>query len=357
MINSSGIGRYLQIILPDIIEHFSNVFLLGDEQLLKEKLQNDNLHVIPFNEPIYSISEQLKYPYVIPKCDIFFSPHYNVPLLPIKAKHRIVTIHDVFHLAFHQGLNISQRIYSKAVINQALKKSDAVITVSEFSKEEIVKYTNKKYIDKISVIYNGVRSWGNLSETQVDYCGYKPYFLFVGNVKPHKNLRRTIETYRLLLLNIGYIKQKPYFIIAGKKDGFITGDNITALIENDPLLQQYVKFTGWITDNELQELYSNALALIFPSYYEGFGFPPLEAMSYGTPSIVANAASISEVCGNAVLYFNPFDINDIYDKMKCVFNNLHIRKELIEKGRENIKRFSCSLSIESHIKLFECFFL
>ncbi|KAA6344751.1 hypothetical protein EZS27_007642, partial [termite gut metagenome] len=76
---------------------------------------------------------------------------------------------------------------------------------------------------------------------------------------------------------------------------------------------------------------------------------------YGTPSIVANAASIPEICGDAALYFNPFDIYDIYNKMKCIFNSLHIRKELIEKGRENIKRFSCNLSIESHIKLFECF--
>jgi glycosyltransferase involved in cell wall biosynthesis len=355
MINSSGIGRYLQNILPEIVKYFPNTILLGDAELLKKKSNYSNLNIIPFNKSIYSVSEQLEYTKIVPACDIFFSPHYNVPLLPIKAKYRITTIHDVFHLAYFQDLSISQKIYAKLLINQALKKSDCIITVSEFSKKEILKYTNTKYERKISVIHNGVILNKKLSENHNYFYDNKAYFLFVGNVKPHKNLRRAIEAFRLLLLDCEqYQYEKPHFIIVGKREGFITSDNnISNLIASDPLLLNNVTFTGWISDEELNRLYANTLALVFPSYYEGFGFPPLEAMSIGAPVIVANRASLPEVCGNAVLYFDPYDVMDIYSKMKYIFSNENIRKDLIERGMHNVRKFTKEFSINSHIQLFE----
>jgi glycosyltransferase involved in cell wall biosynthesis len=354
MINSSGIGRYLQNILPDIIEYFPNVTLLGDDKLLKEKLNNSNLHVIPFNVPIYSMSEQLGYPKIIPTCDIFFSPHYNVPLFPIKAKYRITTIHDVFHLAFYNDLGILQKIYAKLVINQAIKKSDCVITVSEFSKKEILKYTNSKYNHKIKSIYNGVELNKERLTTTIRPYDNQPYFLYVGNVKPHKNLTKAIEAFRLLLSDYDCSQKHIHFIIVGKREGFITGDeNVIKLIDSDTLLHKNVEFTGWITDEELNNLYINALALVFPSYYEGFGFPPLEAMSLETPVIASSTASIPEVCGEAALYFDPFDVMDIYDKMKYIVTNNSLRKDLIKKGIDNVKRFTKESSINSHIQLLE----
>jgi glycosyltransferase involved in cell wall biosynthesis len=358
MIGASGIGRYLQSILPAIITHFRNVTLLGDEELLKKKLNEVEFSVIPFHKPIYSISEQLEYPKIIPKCDIFFSPHYNVPLFPIKAKHRITTIHDVFHLAFYKTLSISQKIYARLVINQALKKSDCVITISEFSKNEILKYTNSKYNNnKIVIIFRYSEEDFNREKLKHSIHPYanKPYFLYVGNVKPHKNLSRTIEAFRLLLLDYEYNQhEKPYFIIVGQKEGFITGDdNTVKMINNDLLLQKYVTFTGWTTDEELNNLYVNAMVFIFPSYYEGFGLPPLEAMSVETPVMASTAASIPEVCGEAALYFDPFDVRDIYSKMKLICNNDLLRNTLIKKGINNVKRFSKESSINKHIRLFE----
>jgi glycosyltransferase involved in cell wall biosynthesis len=355
MINSSGIGRYLQSILPAIICYFRNVILLGDKILLKEKLNDIDFPVIPFDQPIYSISEQLKYSKIIPACNIFFSPHYNIPLFPIRTKHRITTIHDVFHLAFHKSLGISQKIYAKLLINQALKQSDCVITVSEFSKTEILKYTNNKYGNKITVIHNGVEFKPERLKNNINTEHNKPYFLYVGNVKPHKNLSRTIEAFRLLLSDYKCSQQeKPYFIIAGKKEGFITSDdNIANMINHDSLLQKHVMFTGWIIDEELNKLYANALALVFPSYYEGFGFPPLEAMSLGTPVVASIATSIPEVCGKAALYFDPFDVTDIYAKMKQALINDSLRNDLIKKGINNVARFTKDSSINGHIQLFE----
>lgn len=355
MINASGIGRYLQTILPGIMLHFRNVTLLGEyEQINKVFDKPLNTTIIPFTNPIYSLSEQIKYTRTIPTCDLFFSPHYNIPILPIKAKYRITTIHDVFHLAFYDELSLPQKVYSKLVINTALKKSDKIITVSNFSKKEILRYTNKKYENKISVIYNGV----NFTEDKIENHRINdnidtPYFLFVGNVKPHKNLKRTLDAYKLFLSKHSNLSNIPKFIIVGKKEGFITGDNIADLVEKDSILKRFVQFTGWIDDNRLKELYANALALVFPSYYEGFGFPPLEAMAMNCAVIASDCACIPEICKDAALYFNPFDVISITEKMEKIFISEKIRKDLIIKGKKRMSEFSSKKTIHKHIELFE----
>lgn len=354
MINSSGIGRYLQSILPPLISHFKYVILLGNKSEIEESLKLSNLDVIEFRAPIYSLKEQIEYSKIIPPCDIFFSPHYNIPLLPIKAKKRIVTIHDVFHLAFYNTLTLSQKIYSKIVINKALKKSDAIITVSNFSKQEIIKYTSNKYSNKIGVIHNGV-DIGEIHRSIHSNClDINSYFLFVGNVKPHKNLKRAVEAYKLFIDSCKEQKEIPHLIIVGKKEGFITGDgNIIEYIENNQLLRKHINFTGWVSDDELNNLYSNALCLLFPSYYEGFGFPPLEAMAIGTPCIVSNIACIPEICSDAALYFNPFDVESIKMSMQQISEDSILRKNLIERGYDNIKKFNWNESIQNHINIFE----
>ena len=352
MINASGIGRYLQTILPGIISHFKNTIVLGDRNLINKTLEID-ANIISFDNPIYSLSEQIKYTQIIPECDLFFSPHYNTPLLPIKAKHRIVTIHDVFHLAFYNELSLPQKIYSKIVLNSALKKSDKIVTVSNFSKNEILRYTNIKYENKISVIYNGVNFNEEKIGKKIDDDIQSSYFLFVGNVKPHKNLKRTLEAYKLFLSRYRNLENIPKFIIVGKKEGFITGDNVTDFVEKDPALRETVQFTGWISDDKLKELYRNALALVFPSYYEGFGFPPLEAMAMNCAVIASDCACIPEICKEAALYFNPFEIISIMEKMEKIFINKNIRNDLIIKGKKRISEFSSKKTIQEHIELFE----
>lgn len=352
MIDASGIGRYLQSILPDLVSEFRDIILLGNmDKLVKYKKYNSNLQIIPFNSPIYSITEQIKYPQVIPPCDIFFSPHYNIPLLPIKAKKRITTIHDVFHLAFYENLNLSQKLYSKFVINQALKKADKVITVSNFSKKEIIKYTNKKYENKITIIYNGVNTIESRDTDLINKTIEYPFFLSVGNIKPHKNLKRLFEAYGLFIESKKGQDILPKLVVVGKKEGFISGDNIVPLIENNIFLSKHIYFTGWITDEQLNKFYANAIALIFPSYYEGFGFPPLEAMTHGVPCLVSDAASIPEVCNNAALYFNPFNIYDICDKMNQIYKDENLKRSLVQEGKENVSKFSWKKSISEHLQL------
>jgi glycosyltransferase involved in cell wall biosynthesis len=356
MIESSGIGRYIESILPEIVKHFRDVILLGDAVKLHKKLKlSKNFQVIPFADSIYSLSEQLKYPFIIPECDIFFSPHYNVPLLPIRARHRITTIHDVHHLAFREKLSFPQKLYAKLVMKCAMEKSDAVITVSNFSKKEIIKYTSEKYKDKVSVIHNGeifcekeIRKGVRPIED--------PYLLFVGNVRPHKNLKKAVDAFRLLLLDTSVSEKNLRFLIVGEREKFITGDtDIVGYIDGYELLRERVTFTGKVSDDELVCLYVHAQAFVFPSFYEGFGFPPLESMALQVPVIASNVSSIPEICGDAALYFDPFNIEDIYTKMKQILFDENLRDILIKNGLNNLKNFTKEESISNHIRLFENF--
>jgi len=355
MINNSGIGRYIDKILSNILPHFDNLIILGDKKYLEEKFKSKNISIINFTDLFYSVSEQINYPRIIPKCDLFWSPHLNVPLLPIKAKKRLVTLHDVFHLAFYDTLTIPQKIYAKIVIDAALRKSDKIITVSEFSKKEIIKYTSNKYENKIQVVHNGVDPiQGNNNEIfKIDQI-QNNYFLAVGNVKPHKNFRRTIEAYKLFLSKNEKDNNIPHFVIIGKMEGLITGDNSTFdIVKKDPLLKKYVHFSGKISDSELKVAYQRALALVFPSIYEGFGFPPLEAMLENTPVIVSDAACMPEICGEAAIYFDPYDINDIAEKMDYIYKNIELRNHLKERGPYRAMKFTWENASNSSIAIID----
>lgn len=341
VINNSGVGTYLQNLILNLIKNHE-LILLGNKKEILRFPWAERTKIINFNSPIYSISEQLLAPFKIPKSEIHLTPFYNIPILPIKAKKRLVIIHDVYHLAFNSSLSPLQRLYSKFMFYSAVNLSDHIITISEFSKSEILKY-EKIDEKKISIVYFGF-SFKEYSGSALSYEQLKKkyemnekYILFVSNVKPHKNLYNLLQALDIILKK--NIKLK--LIVAGEYKNLITVDNRSVeLLNNNPMLKRNVTFTGYVEKDELVSLYKNASCFVFPSLYEGFGIPPLEAMAYGCPVIASNKASIPEVCGNSVLYINPDDINDIVEKISTIISNPNIAAKLIAKGKENIKRFS-----------------
>lgn len=352
MINASGIGTYLQNILPGICKNYKTA-LIGKKELLEEY----KCEVIHFDAPIYSIKETITLPFKIPKCKIFWSPHFNVPIFKNRAEHTISTIHDVFHLAFHSTLPKEQKIYAKLFYNLAVNRSSKVITVSNFSKQEIIRYTSAEK-KKISVIYNGVNQEDfsqsfNPPEKLVIRARYnlpQNYILFVGNIKPHKNLNNLVSALGMIFKN----NKDLFLVIVGKKEGFITGDNqLTQLIEKNKTLKDRIKFTGFVDQNELPFIYQEACLFVFPSTYEGFGLPPLEAMAANTLAIVSKAGALPEVCKTGALYFDPYDIEDI---KRGIENALHIfpeEREKINQEALNIcKIYTWKKSIQEHISLF-----
>ncbi len=349
MYNHSGIGKYLQMLLPYICNAYETT-LLGDLESLKSL--SSAAHIIPFYSPIYSISEQRKYNKVINSGDLFWSPHYNVPLMSIKCKKRVATIHDVYHLAFYNELSRKQKIYAKLVINAAIKFSDKIITVSAFSKNEIIKYTGCKP-GEIAAVHNGVDQFKTDTFNKDIHTTYNlpsNYILFVGNVKPHKNLKILLKAY--LLLN-DELKQQYKVVIVGKRDGFLTGDEeLTRWINTHPEIKADIIFTGYVAHDDMDAVYQNASLFVFPSVYEGFGLPPLEAMLNNCPVITSEASSLPEVCGDAAFYFNPKNEKELCAKMTEVLTKKEIKDTLIIKGQEHIKHFTWDECAAKHIEIF-----
>ena len=312
MYQHSGIGVYIL----QWVERLKNDATI-ELTLLVPALNIEEFEGIPqilFRAGIYSIREQIIYPFLIPSCDIFWSPHYNVPLLPVKAKKRWVTIHDVYHLRFAHTLPLLQRIYARIFLGAACRLSDKIITVSEFSAQEIQSFFNVR--KKIEIRHNTVDS-GKFSRNYSDqytlsvldkYQINFPYLLFVGNMKPHKNLITLIKAFERIIDDVAPVR----LLIVGKKEGFITSDNeVRRYMEANPQLMKYVHLAGIVEHDELPVLYQQAKIFIFPSLYEGFGYPPLEALAAGTKVICSNAGPMPEVCGDAVDYFNPHDVAEL----------------------------------------------
>ncbi len=345
MMRASGIGSYLRHILPVMISAKPEFVwhVLGDKSDLQREswAESDNVHLIDCRASVYSIAEQYTLLGKIPRCDLFFSPHYVIPLLyrgPL-----LVTIHDVFHLA---GENTDKTLfrsaYARLMMSSALNKSRLVMTDSQFTKDEMTKY-NLPQTDKVRVVYLGVDLPEHRAE-QVD----RRYLLYVGNVKPHKNIRRMIDAYKLI-----HAKIKIPLKIVGEANKFITG--IPGLCEEiaDSDWGRWIEFTGWIDDDELVECYRRASALLLPSLYEGFGLPPLEAMTQGCPCLVSRAGSLPEICGDAALYCDPYDISDIADKMHRILVDNELRNSLIELGYRRAEMFDWHRTADAVLGIME----
>ncbi|MBX0331700.1 glycosyltransferase family 4 protein [Pontibacter sp. HSC-14F20] len=334
MIQASGIGTDLQNLLPLMKEHF-DITLLGDPVQLKQYAWADNMQIIRFTKPIYSIAEQLLLPLLIPACDYFFSPHFNIPVLPIRAKQRVVLIHDVYHLASN-AVNKVHKLYARFLLQRAIDASNKVVTISEFSRSEIQKYlkVGDKMLHKIDLgvdhnLFRKERDAELMQSVGNKYCLPEEFILFVGNVKPHKNLKT-------LVLALSKLEGSQYqgikLVVVGKKEGFITGDQSLINLIEQLNLKDRVIFTGYVETEHLPIIYQLARLFVFPSLYEGCGLPPLEAMACGCPTIVSDAASMPEVCRDATYYFDGTNPQALADALVGALQNEHLRDDLILKG-------------------------
>jgi glycosyltransferase involved in cell wall biosynthesis len=339
MINMSGIGTYLKNILPGIIAtNQFDIWCLGYDNL-KEFYWFNSINYIAVKARILTVSEQLELPGKIPACDILWSPNWNIPLFCFNAKKKVVTIHDVYHLANPKQFSKMKMSLVKFYMRVIKLTSARIITVSEFSKQEILRYTNIAS-DKITVINLAVdenysHDFPSRNHTESNYA------LFVGNVKPHKNLK-------LCLVAMSLIKDKNLkFYIVGKKGGFITNDD--ALNSYIKMLRNRIVFTGEVSDNELKSYYDNAKFFLFPSKYEGFGLPILEAMKFSLPIIASNAASIPEVGGEKLIYFDPLSVTDLVAKIDGLLSG--DIKCAVDEYPDQLKKFDWNVTIEKHMQV------
>ena len=242
---------------------------------------------------------------------------------PLVYENQIVTVHDLSFLVNPEWFSKKYYLYYRVTTPLFLKRSKKIITVSHFSKNEILKIFNVD-VNKIHVIYNGVSQ----KFFRAKKSSKKNYILAIGGSNPRKNIENIIRALdNVSLKNI-------YLVAVSGQNKIFPSKNI-----NLPKLNR-VQILNRVTDSQLVKLYSEASVFVFPSLYEGFGIPPLEAMACGTPVVVSNASSLPEVCGDAALYVNPNDPVDIARKINMILEDCRLREELIRKGMERAKLFS-----------------
>jgi len=333
-INTSGIGTYLRHIIPGIIEHFPSheITLLGRVDELQNTFGSiiGRCRIIEAQAKMYSIREQLDYVRLIPReTKLYFATHYNVPLF--YSGRMLVTVYDLMHLAMPQfAPGFHKRLYAKLMFSVVRYKADSILTISEFTKHEMERLLGR-FDQPITPIHLGVSDeWFSIPALPSPHP--RPYVLYVGNIKPHKNLKTLVKAF------IAIESRIPHdLVLVGKKDGFITGDDEVAELAWN--LGERIHFTGRVSDDELKQYFHHAETLVFPSLYEGFGLPPLEAMAAGCPVVVSNAASLLEVCGDAALYFDPYDVNDLSRKLELVLTNSQLRDSLRQSGLDRAHKF------------------
>lgn len=347
MLGHSGIGRYLKNVIVNLNPNLFDLRLIMDSKADFKTVHGS----IPCKFPIYSLREQLLLPSKVRPCDLFWSPHFNVPLLPVRSKRRVVTIHDLYHLTHFKKLSFTEKAYVKLIIPHAIKNSDKIITVSNFSRSEILKFF-PSVEGKISVIENCVDKKifylpKDLKIIREKYCLNENFFLFVGNFKEHKNIGTLIRAFALFLRKSSF---NANLIIVGKKIGLRNFSDVELLIKKEKI-EKNVRIINDLSDDELKSFYCLSKALIFPSFYEGFGLPALEAMVLRTPVIASNIPSLKEVCAEGALYFDPHSSDELASAMEKMCDE-NERERYIRLGSKREKSFSFKKSIELHERLF-----
>jgi len=355
MVFSGGIGTYIKNLALHLKNANFRLSLLCDPAKAEAIPWMKGFEIISCRSSIYSLREQFELPLCIPRCDLFWSPHFNVPIFPIKAKKRLVTICDAFHLAFFSTLSPIQKAYAKIFLKAAGALSEEVITISNFSKLELT-HLAKINERKLHVIHLGVDH--DLFHAQKDPLLLKKvkelynlpanFILFVGNIKPHKNVKGLLKAFSLLVKKENIDSD---LVIIGQRAGFTTGENLDDVLQND--ISKRVFFLDYIEEYHLTPIYQLAQMMVLPSFYEGFGLPALESMSCGCPVVVSKVASLPEVCGDAVKYIDPFDPQDIANGILKILQDRNLRDLLVQKGLQHAQSFRWEETTRKHLKLIE----
>lgn len=354
-----GLGRYTQKLIEnlEIIDRENHYFIFLRRQNWNEyQPQSKNFTKVLADVPWYSLREQLQMPKILQRCglDLVHFPHFNVPIA-YKGKF-IVTIHDLILLRYptrrastlsFAAYFIKKNAYHQ-VIRNAIKKSDKIIAVSRHTKNDILKHF-KIRPEKISVTYEGVETAEKPPVESPEsilqkYGIMKPYILYVGNAYPHKNLDRLVLAFREVA------KSHPglNLVLAGKEDYFYK--RLRKMTKEKKATS--VIFPGHIAEFDLPTVYREAKLYVFPSLYEGFGLPPLEAMARDVPVASANTSCLPEILESSAYFFDPRGISSTSEAIEKVLTDNNLRKKLIEAGRQQVGKYSWQKMAEETLDIY-----
>lgn len=346
----SGIGTYVYELASrladrDEIEFCGNLFNFLGRNDNTASLEGISMSIQENRLFPYGVYRRLwtffpiPYDMLFPKAPL--SVFFNFIVPPCVSGKIITAIHDLTYIRFPETMDRRNLRRIQAGIEDTLARTDRILTVSEFSKREIQTLLGVPE-EHISVVYNApsfTEKAADFFAVAQKYALHEPYLLYVGNLEPRKNLPRLIEAF-VRLKRAGF---RHKLVLAGG-NGWRRDElekTLTRLACREDVI-----FPGYITDEEKQALYQHAAAFVFPSLYEGFGIPPLEAMACGCPVVCSNAASLPEVVGNAASLVPPEDEQALFEAIARVLEDTAYAQSLVREGREQVKKFSWQLSAE-----------
>lgn len=350
--NLTGIGYYLQNALDalQLIDKENNYYLVSNKrinyQINNYKWTKLEGHV--GGNSLSSIWMQTIAPWLASKYkfDVFWGTRHHLPLFLSRQVKRLVTIHDLVHLKYPETMQRKNLILERILMKRSLASADAIISVSHATATDIKKYYTKILKTEIHTIYSGVPQL-NEAHTCSRLIAQLPqkYFLFVGTMEPRKNIHNLLRAFERLNPE----KYDIYLVIVGEKGW--RGKELKKYLA-DYNLGSRIVLTGYVPRDIMISLYKKSACLIFPSLYEGFGFPILEAMSCGIPVITSNTSSMKEIAADAALLVNPYDAADIARAMRLILIDNGLKKRLIGKAALRLKDFSWNRCAQELMEIF-----
>lgn len=346
---NTGIGNYILNIFSKIASlDKNNQYILYVNKKIYEKIKNKFgtcEFIFAYLNPDSSFKrimiEQLYLPHLVNKIkpDIFHNPDHVLPFLPVLSK-KIITVHDLTFLKHPEAFLKSTVMYKKLMMKNAIKKVDMIIADSDNTKNDVMQYF-KLPEKKIQTVYISIADEYGIRDKNSSirimsskYHINKPFILFTGTIEPRKNVISILKAYYELKKRKGF---EHLLVIAGKK-GWLYNEIFDFIKEK--CLQDEIIFLDYVDQGDMPSLYCASDLFIYPSIYEGFGLPVLEAMACGTPVITSNVSSLPEVAGDAAVLVDPMNIGEITDAINNVLNNRDLWNKLRVRGLENVKRFS-----------------
>ncbi len=351
-----GIGTYVRNIVTQIARldtESEYVLVSRPEDLEFTRSLGPNLRGVVSTAGNYSIREQFGIPAIVrrEKPDVFHAPHYVLP--PLLSCPSVVTIHDCIHLMFPQYLpNRLAYTYARAAMWTATHRSAHVLTVSEASKRDILRFYRIPP-DKITVAYNAIDERFNtmpaadeIERVRERFQLHDPFVLYVGNIRPHKNVERLIEAFALV--RTGPLANTKLLIIGDEISKYPTLRRAV----HQGKLHKHVRFLGFVGGDTLAALYRLATVFAFPSLYEGFGLPPLEAMASGTPVVTSNVSSLPEVVGDAAILVDPREPTAIAHGLRRALLDSALRAQMRERGLARASHYSWTRTAETILRIY-----
>lgn len=353
-INDFGIGTYIQNLVKYLLEldKQNQYFLFFNHQDIDNfNYPKEQVVKLINNSPKYSLREHFSLSHQAKKYNIqlFHEPHYTLSYF-LKCK-KVVSIHDLIHLKFREYLPSPKAyLYAKFMIGQAVKKADKILVGSENTKNDIMEIFKTKR-EKIEVIYYGVdeifkpiKDQNPLENSRNKYKLPDKYILYSGSMRKHKNLENALKAYAGL-------KDKSYdLVLAGVG---LQNQKVLEPMLKELKITEKVKMIPFLDYTDLVLLYNFASVLFFPTMYEGFGLPVLEAMACGIPVVSSNNSSIAEVSGDAAVLVDPANLKEMTESLEKVLNETSLRQKMISLGLERAKIFTWKKTAEKTLRIYQ----